>query len=129
MVRSSHASCPGLARSPHWEHRFRSRAPDHEPGIGGQSRAHAPLAEFVAAIPVGTDLASAAAGVAVDGRSTLYVLDAPNDVIWIFGQGDLRGELGSTRRQGPVVATSGETGDGPGQFAFQFPWGPPHWAI
>ena len=86
-----------------------------------------PLAEFVAEIPLGTDLASAVSGVAVDGRGTLYVIDATSDQIWIFGQGDLRDELSSTRRQGPVVAMWGEHGGGPGQFQFQYPWGPPHW--
>ena len=73
------------------------------------------LAEFVAEIALGADRPGAVSGVAVDDHGTLYVIDPYNDQIRVFG----REGLSSTGPQGSVVATLGESGDGPGQFRFQ----------
>jgi tripartite motif-containing protein 71 len=65
------------------------------------------LAEFVREVPVGTDLPSAPAGVAVDAAGTLYVINGPKDTVRVFD------------RDGKPIAEWGESGSSPGQFAFR----------
>ena len=64
------------------------------------------LAEFVGEVAIGRDALRAPAGVAVDAARTLYVIDAANNVVRIFAH------------DGTPIATWGERGTGPGQFAF-----------
>lgn len=65
------------------------------------------LGEFVREVPIGTDPLSSPAGVAVDAAGTLYVINGPQDTVRVFD------------REGAPIAVWGESGPGPGQFAFR----------
>jgi DNA-binding beta-propeller fold protein YncE len=85
------------------------------PGVGAGASsvpaaspaATAALAEFVAEIRLGADPLSSPVSVAVDTAGTLYVIDA------------LKNEIRVLAADGSPVATLGEAGSGPGQFAFR----------
>ena len=64
------------------------------------------LAEYVGEVAIGRDPLSVPAGVAVDAAGVLYVVDAGKNVVQVFAP------------DGAPVATWGESGTGPGQFAF-----------
>ena len=98
-----------------------AQQPAATPGPAASPEVTRLLAEFVAEITLGTDLSSAAAGMAVADDGAVYVIDSLNDLIQVFG----RGGLTSTGPRGASVATWGESGDAPGQFRFSM--GHPYW--